>query len=457
LTDIKDDRVSCRDHFVLSRHSVLSRDQRERFFPRPSSPKHFSRVMAAAFILFILAIPVPAQQNRLRLDEIVTEALKNNREILAAQKIYEAKRQRPAQESSLPDPMLSLGYASVGNPLPGRGLGIEPMANAGAMFTQELPFPGKLRLRGQMAERDAEAEFQQYQAVQLNVLQRLKSAYFQLHRDYAVLDVLRRNLDLLRKFLRITEARYSVGQAQQQDVFKAQTQISILETRLVQVEQDRRSREAEINSLLNRDPNSLVAQPVNLTPKPLLATLEELYAKAQQNSPMLRRDEKMIQGAELALNMARKEYYPDFGVSGGYFNQGGMPDMYQFRVDVKLPLYFWRKQRAAVAERSNLLSQAQRTREASGQTLRFRIKDDYLMADASYRLLNLYADTVIPQSALALESSLASYQTGAVDFLSVFMNFMTTVEYEMNYYDEMVSFQQAVSRLEEMTASELLN
>ncbi|HWQ55412.1 MAG TPA: TolC family protein [Bryobacteraceae bacterium] len=398
-----------------------------------------------------------AQEQRLSLRDLIPEALKSNPEIAAAQKRFEASRQRPTQESSLPDPMLGVGYSSAGSPLPGRGIGVEPNANAGMMISQEVPFPGKLKLRGQMAERESEAEFQRFQSVQLNVLQRLKSAYFQLHRDYANTDVLRRNLDLLRKFLRITEARYSVGKAAQQDIFKAQTQISILETRLVQLDQDRRSREAELNSLLNRQPNSPVARPEDLTAKPLLDGLEELYAKAEQNSPMLRSDEKMIQSAELASNLARKEYYPDFGFTGGYYNMGSMPDMYEFRVDVKLPLYFWRKQRAGVAERSSLLSAARRTREATGQTLRFRLKDDYLMADASYRLLNLYATAVIPQATLALESSLTSYQTGTVDFLSVLMNFMTAVEYEMNYYDEMMTFQQAVTRLEEMTGSQLLN
>lgn len=409
-----------------------------------------------AVALAATALSAFAQEQRLVLKDLITEALRRNPEIAAAQKRFEASRQRPTQESSLPDPMLGLGYSSAGSPLPGRGIGIDPTANTGLMFSQEVPFPGKLKLRGQIAERDSEAEFQQFQSVQLNVLQRLKSAYFQLHRDYATIDVVRRNLDLLRKFLRITEARYSVGQAAQQDVYKAQTQISILEARLVQLEQDKHSREAELNSLLNRPPDSPLARPEDLTPRPLLASLEELYAKAEQNSPMLRRDEKMIQSAELASNLARKEYYPDFGLAGGYYYMGSMPDMFEFRVDVKLPLYFWRKQRAGLAERASLLSQARRMREGTGQTLRFRIKDDYLMADASYRLLNLYATTVIPQATLALESSLSSYQTGGVDFLTVLMNFMTAVEYEMNYYDELMNFQQAVSRLEEMTGSELL-
>ena len=171
---------------------------------------------------------------------------------------------------------------------------------------------------------------------------------------------------------------------------------------------------------------------------------------------MLGRDEQMIQRAELAVNMARKEYYPDYTVRAGYYNMGGMPDMYEFSVDFKVPLYFFRKQRPGVTERSQELIQSRRMLEADRQSLAFRIKDDFLMAQASERLADLYSRTVIPQASLTLESSLASYQTGAVDFATVLMNYIAVVEYEMNYYEELQNFHLALSRLEEMTGSSLI-
>src|ERR1019366_8723290 len=120
------------------------------------------------------------------------------------------------------------------------------------MVSQEIPAPGKLKLKGDMASKEAQAEFQQYQAVQLAVVSRLKQAYYRLQNAYTATDLLVRNRDLLEKLLKVTEDRYSVGRAIQQDVFKAQTQLSILETRLVKLEQERRSRAAEMNSILNR-------------------------------------------------------------------------------------------------------------------------------------------------------------------------------------------------------------
>src|SRR5258708_7464402 len=86
----------------------------------------------------LLAIAQTAEQ-RLDLHELVSEVLRRNPEVLAAQKKYEAARQRPAQERSLPDPMVSLGWNSTGNPLPLAGVGTDPVANIGFMASQEFP------------------------------------------------------------------------------------------------------------------------------------------------------------------------------------------------------------------------------------------------------------------------------------------------------------------------------
>jgi cobalt-zinc-cadmium efflux system outer membrane protein len=415
-----------------------------------------TRIFSAVFIAFVCLQVARGQQGSVRLDDLLAEALNNNREVLAAQKRYEAARQRPSQASSLPDPMFSPGYTSNGNPLPGAQLGVSPTSSIGFMLSQEFPFPGKRKLRGDMASKEAEAEFQDYQAAQLKVLSQLKQAYYRLSYSYAARDVLERNRELLRKLLRITEVRYSVGKAAQQDVFKTQTQLSILEIRLVNLQREHNAREAEISSLLNRAPGSSLGRPFDIQPQELPTSIEELYASASRNAPMLLRDQKMIQRAELAVNMARKEYYPDYTVSAGYFNQGGMPAMYQARVDFKLPAYFWRKQRAGLTEQAQSLAESRHTYEATNQSLHFRIKDDYLMATTSSQLMKLYGQTVVPQATLALESSLASYETGAVDFLSVLTNYIAVLEYEMNYYEELQNFYLALSRLEEMTAMPLI-
>ena len=412
--------------------------------------------MTSRNLLGLLALALCASaEDRLRLEDLIPEVLRANPEIGAAQKRYEAARQRPPQESSLPEPMLSLGYTSSGSPRPFAGLGREPVANAGVMVSQEFPFPGKRKLRGEIAAREAEADFQQYQAVQLSVVARVQQAFHRLHYAWTAREVLARNRDLLRQVLRATEARYAVGKAQQQDIFKAQTQLSILETRLAKLAQEQRSREAELNSLLGRPVGSPLARPADLAPAPLHLSLAELLAQARDHAPMLQREEKMVQRAQLAVNLARKEYYPDYTLSAGVYHMGAMPSMYMARVDFKLPAWFWGKQRAGVAEEVGNLSQARHNLAAAGQTLAFRLQDDYLMAETSYRLTEMYSGTVIPQSNLALQSSLASYETGGVDFLTVLANLTAVLDYELNYQEELQSYFLALARLEEMTGVSL--
>ena len=92
------------------------------------------RICSGLLITTLLAASANAQEPaRLRLADVVAEALARNPEIAAAQKRHDAARQRPVQEHSLPDPMVSAGYNASGNPLPGAGLGTEPTANIGVM------------------------------------------------------------------------------------------------------------------------------------------------------------------------------------------------------------------------------------------------------------------------------------------------------------------------------------
>ncbi len=393
--------------------------------------------------------------DRSRLADAVTEALARNPEIVAAQKRYDAARQRPVQERSLPDPMVSVGYGAT-RPWPGAGLGLEPTSNVGFMVSQAVPYPGKRDLRASIASREADAELQQVEAARLNITSRVKQAYYRLAYTYAVGDVLTRNRDLLNTLLNVSESRYSVGQAAQQDVIKAQTEISILELQLERVAQERATREGELDALLDRPAASRFGQPEDLELTHFDASLDGLIATASARAPMLRRDQIMVERSQVAVEAARREYKPDFGVSGGYYYMGAMPPMYEFRLDVTVP--FQRARRAAaVAEQLSGVDAARSTFESSRLSLQARLQEDFHMASTSARLAALYRDTVLPQARLALESSLASYQTGRVEFLSVLTNFGTVLQYEMTYFDELSSYHSAVSRLEEMTGSPIVH
>jgi outer membrane protein TolC len=409
--------------------------------------------MLDRFLLLVLALPavVPAQA----LPSLVEEALRRNHEILAAQKRYEALRQRPSQESSLPDPTVSFGYAANGPPLPGAGLGSNPTSNIGMMLSQEIPAPGKRTLRGEIASREAEAAFDDYLAIRLNITERVTQAYHELHHANVSITSVERSQELLRNILRTAESRYSVGRGAQQDVFKAQTQLAVFETQLERFRQERISKQIEINSLLDRSQGIPVETPGEMEPMPIPLALNRMLGLARARTPRLSRDAKDIQRSELATNLARKDYLPDYTVSAGYFNQGSMPPMWQARVDFKVPAYFWRKQRAEVAGQEAAASQARHTYTYDQTALEAQIREQYSIAETALRLIGLYQSSVIPGAQLALESSTASYETGKLDFLAVFSNFMSVVDYELMYHEEVMQFHVALARLEELTGGPL--
>ena len=401
-----------------------------------------------------LGAPAAAQPARVVLADLVSEALARSPEVAAARKRYDAAQQRPAQAGSLPDPMLSAGYVSSGRPWPGAGLGSEPTANIGAMVTQQFPYPGKRGLQAAIAAREADAEAQSIDDARLNVTSRVKQAYYRLAYTYAAGEVLEKNRELLDTLLRVTENRYAVGQIAQQDVIKAQTQLTAIGLQMERLRQERARQEGDLNALRARPSGTPVGRPQDSALAPVALALDALMTAAQEHSPMLKREAIMIDRAAVSIEAARKDYKPDFGVSGGYYSMGSMPSMFEVRFDVTIPLQRARRA-AAVSEQRHAADAARQAYEAARLDLQGRIEQDYQMAVSAARLAGLYRDAMLPQARLALESSMASYQSGRVDFLTVLSNVSSVLEFELSYFDEIASYHAALSRLEAMTGTPL--
>jgi outer membrane protein TolC len=401
-------------------------------------------------------VPSTPAAQAVTLAELLQEALRVNPEIRAAQQLYEGMRLRPSIVSSLPDPRLGFMSNNIGNPVPGTTLGEEDMSTLGFSLMQEIPFPGKLNLQGQVAEKEAEREWEAYKDIQLQVASRLKQAYFRWRFVHQALAVLQRNTDLLNQFTKIAEARYQIGQGIQQDVLRAQTETSMLEGRRLELEAERSRLAAQINMLLNRAPDAPLGAPADYPHAELSVTLAELYTAVEDTSPRLAQSQAGVGQKTLAWDLSRKDYYPDFAVETGWASRGRLRDMWETRVEVRIPLYFWRKQRYAIREAAQAVEQARHEHDATRQALLFRVKDDYLAAKTSEQLLDLYSKTLMPQASLALESAMASYQTGALDFLSLVTNFQSVLEYELEYYEQLATFYEALARLEEATGRQLI-
>lgn len=387
------------------------------------------------------------------LNSFVEEALRSNPAIHAARKKWEAATKRPSQVSALPNPEVSLGSMSGGNPLPFSTIGSDPLSWASFMFTQSIPWPGKRALKGEIAEKESAQLAQAYQATTLEVVRQVKEAYFEMYWIDRGLEILQKYKGLLEKLARIAEARYSVGQGLQQDVLKSQVEISFLLERVELLRQRRESAQARLNSLLNRSPDlelNRLEEMKDLSLE-LPFSIEELYLKAREQNPEIEAERLEIQKASLELDLAKRDFFPDLTTSVAYFLRTGPFDkMYEYRVGLQIPLYFWKKERLGVEENMAQLERSRHDYQSKLQDVTFRIKDAYIAARTSQRLMELYRKGIIPQATASLDSALAGYQVGSIDFLTLINNALTILNYELQYQEELRDYFQSVARLEEL-------
>jgi len=387
-----------------------------------------------------LAVAAPLEvEPRLELKSLVREVLENNPEIRAAQQRWEAAKAVIPQVKTLPDPLINLGYTKVE----------ERELTYG--FSQEIPFPGKLQLRGEVAAREAERLEQESLAVPLRVIARLKEAFYELSFVHASIEIVETNRLVLLDFAKTAEARYAVGKGVQQDIFRAQTEISRLLARLATLEQRQASLHAEINRLLNRPPSDPLGTPQRIQVTPLQRPLADLNALLEHASPLLQAQHKSVERGDQSMTLARREFLPDFAVSvGGVRNETVGKNGYQVMLGIKVPLYYATKQRQAVREALASREAAVQDLHAVRQDLLFRVKDNVTQVQRAAKLVALLTDAIIPQARLTLESAQAGYAVGKVDFLTLLSSLLTLQANELELHGEIVEHEKALARLEEV-------
>lgn len=387
-------------------------------------------------------------EGRITLQSLIEELVARSPETKAARERWEAAKAVVPQVQTLPDPRLQFGYQRM--PM------TDPLQGAMYGFGQEIPFPGKLRLKGEVAQSEAERLEQEFNATRLRLIATLKEAYFNLHYVHKSIEIVEKNKALLMQFEKTAKARYSVGQAAQQDVFRAQVEISRVLDRLAVLDQQKESLHAAINRLVNRPPSGPLGTPDEIQATILTIPLQELSRRADEFSPALLATAKSIDRSERSVSLAKRQYYPDFDVTAlGLRNDRSNDNGYQVMVGIKIPLFYETKQKEGVREARASLEGAREDFTATRQDLLFQVKDGFVQAQRAERLITLLRDAIIPQATLGLQAAQAGYAVGKVDFLTLLNSLLTLQESQLELHGEMVSHERAVARLEAVTGGPL--
>jgi len=391
------------------------------------------------------------------LSELLAEAEKNNPQIEAARHGFEAAKQVPTQVSTLPDPQFTLQHFSVGSPRPFAGYTNSEFAYIGLGVSQDIPYPGKLSLKGEIAKREADVSQQQIESVRRSVLAELKAEYFQLVYLSKTLAILQQDGALLKQVQQAADARYRSGMGTQQDLLQAQLQQTKLLREIAMHHLEVGKLEAQIKHLLNRPQDSPDIEPSELVETPLVQTYGELLAAAKVQSPEIASAKKMIEKQSLQVDLARKDFYPDFNVQ--YMWQ--RTDSTQFRayymlsVGVRVPIYRGRKQRPELAQAEAEKLRAGSELQAQSQQIAAELRGQYVQAQQTSELLRIHREGLSPQSRSEFQAALATYQSNKQDFQALLAAFLDVLRLDEEYWQNVAEYESAIARLEQITGLSL--
>lgn len=384
------------------------------------------------------------------IEELVREAEQNNPDIAAAQRGYEAATHVAGQVSALPDTQLSVQQFAVGSPRPFAGYTNSEFAYVGFGASQEIPFPGKRSLRGEVANREADARKIQIESVRRTITAKLKANYFRLAYLQQTLSVLERNDKLLQDVQQIVESRYRVGQGNQQEVLKAQLQHTKILQEITMHHRQVGQLEAVLKQLLNRAQDTPDIQTEPLAVRTVQYNASDLLNLTKQQNPDIQAQQQMLKKAESQIDLARKEFLPDFNVQYMYENTDRkFRDYYVATFGINLPNRGRRKAELAQAEANR--EQASKQVEAEMQRRYAEVQDQFVLAQTSAEQLKIYNEGLIPQSEATFRSALAAYQANRQDFETLFSSFLDVLNLQIDYQRELADHESALAQLEALT------
>ena len=379
---------------------------------------------------------------------LVDELLRRSPTVAAAQATAAAARQVAPQVTTLPDPTISIQQFNVGSPRPFAGFTNSDFAYVGVGVSQELPFPGKLRLRGEVATRAAVTATAHIDVVRLEEIERLESAYVRLAYLQQTLEVLERDDALAQQVAIVADAQYRVGQGTQQDVLRAQLQHTKVLSEITTHHQQMDEVEVDLKSALHRplDSPDIVAEPLTLPPQ---ADPTDLLTRVRDRNAVLHEDLAMVDARAAELALAHKEGRPDFTIGYTYqHTSSAFRDYYMLTFDVRLP----RQSRvnAGIAEASAKVDEARAEQDADAQAVLADVARQASIAKAGDAQATIYRDGLIPQARASFDAGLIAYQSGRQTFEAVLASLADVQTFEMEYQRILLDRALAMTHLERL-------
>jgi len=369
-------------------------------------------------------------------EALIARVLERNPTVRAARYAWRAALERYPQVTSLDDPMLGAGVAP-------RSIGSSTVDDAPKFdLSQKLPFPGKLALRGEAALAEAEAASHDVEAVRL----RLATMASQLFDDYTLaarsLAINAQHVALLEDFQQIAAVRYEAGEASQQDPIKAEVELTHALHREIVLSTTQRIVAEQINALLHRTPSHPLppASDRNLVPTDLPESADQLIEQALASRPERAAAAARVTAEQTKVDLARREYFPDFTLVGSYNRLWQEPDLQPFvGVQFNVPLQLGRR-KAAVNEAKARLVSARSQQNAIEDEVRLAVQTGVDRLEEAHHVEHLVRDRLLPAARDQVDAARAGFETGRNSFLAL-------IDAQRNLLNTELGYEEALANL----------
>lgn len=364
----------------------------------------------------------PERQIGGQVESLLEFARSRHPEFAALRAEAEAAAARVEPAGALPDPVLRTELRNVtnegsdasGNLLPAR------VGSTRYAFSQSLPWFGKRDLRREVAGAGADEAQAKARAGWIELATRIKLTYAQHHVHLTSIRYAQENLDLMRRVAEIARTRYASGFGSQQEALRAQSEIIAMETDLVMLEGESAQASARMRALLGRPENVKLRPPEKLRPLPSVAALDmvALEARLRANNPQLAADDARIAGAEKGRDLVERNRYPDFNIGVAPIQTRNRVSEWELMFEINIPLQQGSR-RAQEREAEFALEAARQRRQGTLNQALADLSESLAGLEVARRLEALVTNGLLPQAELNLNSALAAYENGRIDFASV--------------------------------------
>ena len=389
-------------------------------------------------------------------ERLVQYALLQNPDIQAARKRTEAAAHMVPVEASLPDPML--GTTAYPAPVQTAAGQQEFALNV----SQKFPLRKKLDVRAGIAESKANVARAQLAATELATVEQVKLAYYELYflqQAIAISESEEQELETIRD---TANARYKATLTNQQDVLRADLELSNIANELIRLRQQLASSQAKLARALHVSPQTRIAALPQLAAAAAPQDLDWLEQRAVAARPELHAKLAALQRDRQTAQLARLDYVPDLTLGATWIdtaNAGISPvtngrDAVLVTAGVNLPIYRKRVDSAVRSAEANAVATARDYDSLRDATLE-QVADLFAKARSEQDLLTLFREDILPKSRQTLDVSNRAYAVGEVDFLQLIDNFRLLLRYEVAYRRLEASFRQTTASLERIAGGPL--